>query len=77
MRYVEIISKNGTHYIIVDGKDWSRHEDLKKAEQVRDQILVSLVQRSKEASIAAGRDRHYGPQTMAQNHEKGLAFERE
>jgi hypothetical protein len=34
MRYAEIVPKNGSHYVIVDGKEWSRHDDVKIAEQV-------------------------------------------
>ena len=77
MRYVEIVPRNGSHYVIVDGKEWSRHDDVKIAEQVRDQILVSQLQRTKKTSVAAGRDRHYGPQAFVQTLEKGLSFERE
>jgi hypothetical protein len=69
--------RNGSHYVIVDGKEWSRHDDVKIAEQVRDQILVSQLQRAKKTSVAAGHDRHYGPQAFVQTLEKGLAFERE
>jgi hypothetical protein len=61
----------------VDGKEWSRHNDVKIAEQVRDEILVSELQRAKKSSVEAGRNRHYGPQAFVQAQEKGLAFERE
>jgi hypothetical protein len=77
MRYVEIVPRNGSHYVIVDGKEWSRHDDVKIAEQVRDQILVSQLQRAKKTSIAAGRVRQYGPQAFVQTLEKGLSIERE
>ena len=77
MRYVEIVPKRGSHYIIVDGKEWSRHNDVKIAEQVRDQILVSELQCAKKTSVAAGRDRHGEFQAFVQAQEKGLAFERE
>lgn len=49
--------KGGSHYVIVDGKEWSRHNDVKIAEQVRDEIPVSELQRAKKVSVAAGRDR--------------------
>jgi hypothetical protein len=69
--------KGVSHYVIVDGKEWSRHNGVKIADQVRDEIPVSELQRVKKASVAAGRDRHYGPQAFVQAQEKGLAFERE
>jgi hypothetical protein len=37
MRYAEIVPKNGSHQIVVDGKEWARHNDVKTAEQVRSQ----------------------------------------
>jgi hypothetical protein len=44
MRYAEIVPKNGSHYVIVDGKEWSRHDDVKIAEQVRDQIVTEFAE---------------------------------
>ena len=38
MRSIEIIPRDGSHYILVDGKEWSRHNDLKIAEQVRAEL---------------------------------------
>jgi len=48
MRYAEIVPKNGSHYVIVDGKEWSRHDDVKIAEQVRHQIVADAVRDSAE-----------------------------
>jgi len=58
MRYAEIVPKNGSHYVIVDGKEWSRHNDVKTAEQVRDQIIALEIERAsaKEASVSRGQD---------------------
>jgi hypothetical protein len=39
MRSIEIQPRNGSHYILVDGKQWSRHNELKIAEQVRNQLI--------------------------------------
>ena len=39
MRSIEIIPRDGSHYILVDGKEWSRHNDLKIAEQVRAELM--------------------------------------
>jgi hypothetical protein len=40
-------------------KEWSRHDDVKKAERVRDQIIVSEIQRAKRLVVDGGRDRYY------------------
>ena len=45
MKYAEIVPKNGSHYVIVDGKEWSRHDDVKIAEQVRNQIVTEFADR--------------------------------
>jgi hypothetical protein len=44
MRYAEIVPKNGSHQIVVDGKEWSRHDDVKIAEQVRSQIVADFAE---------------------------------
>ena len=46
MRYVEIEPRNGSHYIVIDGQEWSRHNDVKIAEKVRDQLLAEEIQRA-------------------------------
>ena len=50
MRYCEIVPRNGSHYLIVRGLDgqpfeWSRHNSVKIAEQVRHQLVMAEVQR--------------------------------
>jgi hypothetical protein len=39
MRSCEIIPRNGSFYVIVDGIEWSRHNDLQVAEAVRAQLI--------------------------------------
>jgi hypothetical protein len=39
-RYAEIIPRDGSHYVVVDGIDWSRHDDVAKAEAVRQAIVI-------------------------------------
>ena len=38
-RHAEIVPKDGSHYVLVDGHEWSRHDDLAKAEAVRQAIV--------------------------------------
>jgi hypothetical protein len=45
MRSIEIQPRNGSHYVIVDGKEWSRHNDVKIAEQVRRELIREQVER--------------------------------
>jgi hypothetical protein len=39
-RHAEIVPKDGSHYVLVDGQEWSRHDDLAKAEAVRNMIVA-------------------------------------
>jgi len=39
-RHAEIVPKDGSHYVLVDGVEWSRHDDLAKAEAVRAAIVA-------------------------------------
>jgi hypothetical protein len=39
-RHAEIVPKDGTHYVLVDGQEWSRHDDLAVAEGVRNMIVA-------------------------------------
>jgi hypothetical protein len=38
-RHAEIVPIDGDHYVLVDGRPWSRHERLEKAEAVRNAIV--------------------------------------
>jgi hypothetical protein len=38
-RHAEIVPREGSHYILIDGQEWSRHGDLAKAEAVRHAIV--------------------------------------
>jgi hypothetical protein len=38
-RHAEIVPKDGSHCVLVDGMEWSRHDDLAKAEAVREAIV--------------------------------------
>jgi hypothetical protein len=37
-RHAEIVPKDGSHYVLVDGQEWSRHDDLAVAEGVRNMV---------------------------------------
>ncbi len=50
MKYIEIQPRDGGHFIIVDGKEVSRHDDVKIAEQVRNQLLAEEIQRASRLS---------------------------
>jgi hypothetical protein len=77
MRSAQIVPEEGSYWVVVNGKEWSCHDNLKKAEQIRDQILVSEIQRAKKTPAAVSRGCHYSPQAFARTQEKGLAIERE
>ena len=38
-RHAEMVPGDGCHYVLVDGKEWSRHDDLRIAEEVRQGIV--------------------------------------
>ena len=38
-RHAEIVPGDGSHYVLVDGQEHSRHDDLAKAEAVRHAII--------------------------------------
>jgi hypothetical protein len=64
MRYVEIEPRNGSHYIVIDGQEWSRHNDVKIAEKVRDQLLAEEIQRAQCVSM----DRQWEVKLRAMDH---------
>jgi hypothetical protein len=39
-RHAEIVPRDESHYVLVDGLEWSRHDDLAKAEAVRSAIVA-------------------------------------
>ena len=39
LRYLEIVPRNGSHYLVMDGREISRHDDVQIAEAVREEIL--------------------------------------
>ena len=40
-RCAEIVPKNGSYCIVVDGIEWSRHDDLNRAEAVCNSIVAN------------------------------------
>ena len=38
-RHAEIVPGDGSHYVLVDGQQWSRHDCLATAEAVRQAIV--------------------------------------
>jgi len=38
-RHADIMPLDGSHYVMVDGQPWSRHDSLAVAEWVRDSIV--------------------------------------
>ena len=38
-RHAEIVPKDGSHYVVIDGVEWARHDSLAKAEMVRSAIV--------------------------------------
>jgi hypothetical protein len=42
-RHAEIVPKDGSHYVLVDGVEWSRHDSLATAEAVRAAIVARWV----------------------------------
>ena len=67
MRYAEIVPDppNKSHYVIVDGKQWSRHNDVKIAEQVRHEIVgkfAEQLERKTDDLLAALSEQGRGPQ---------------
>jgi hypothetical protein len=45
MRYIEIEPRNGSHYLIVDGQEVSRHNEVITAELVPQQWMFDEVAR--------------------------------
>lgn len=43
--YAEIVPKNGSHYVVVDGQQWSRHDDVKIAELVRHELAGEFAEK--------------------------------
>jgi hypothetical protein len=39
MRYIEIVPRNGSHYIVADGKEINRHNSIEIAEAVRLELI--------------------------------------
>jgi hypothetical protein len=42
-RHAEIVPMDGSHYVLVDGSQWSRHDDLAFAERIRNSIVEEWV----------------------------------
>jgi hypothetical protein len=38
-QHAEIVPKDGSHYVLVDGKEWARFDTLGQAESVRNTIV--------------------------------------
>ncbi len=43
-RHAEIVPMDGSHYVLVDGREWSRHDCLATAEAVRAAIVERWAQ---------------------------------
>jgi hypothetical protein len=43
MRYLEIIPRNGSHYFVMDGREISRHNNIRITEAVREEILREIL----------------------------------
>jgi len=48
MRYAEVIPINGNSCVIVDGMEWSRHDEVKIAEQVRHRLVEYFVEETEK-----------------------------
>jgi phage/plasmid primase-like uncharacterized protein len=64
MSYAEIEARNGSFYIVVDGKDWSRHNDLKIAEQVRAELIREEAERHEQRQAEAAREHRRNPDRL-------------
>jgi uncharacterized protein (UPF0371 family) len=49
MRSVEILPKNGSHYLVVDGVEVSRHNEVAVAEKVRQELIRRYYQAQEPA----------------------------
>ena len=45
MRYAEIVLKNGSYYVVVDGREYSRHDSVEMAEGVRNELIKAELER--------------------------------
>jgi hypothetical protein len=52
------------------------HDDVKKAEQVRDKIIVAEIQRRERSAVQAGQDRYYQPHGKARGQDVEVNIER-
>jgi len=48
MKYAEIVPKNGRHYVVIDGQEYSRHDSVEIAEEVRNELMNAELQREKQ-----------------------------
>jgi len=58
---------------------WQRmvwHDDVKKAEQARDKIIVAEIQRRERSAVQAGQDRYYQPHGRARGQDVEINIER-
>src|SRR5208283_4426034 len=58
MKYAEIVSKNGSHYVVVDGQEYSRHDSVEIAEKVRNELINAELQRQGQERESKGTDGH-------------------
>jgi hypothetical protein len=49
MRYIEIVPRNGSHYIVIDGVEISRHNSSETAEAVRLEFIRQELSRVERA----------------------------
>ena len=54
-RHAEIVPAHGSHFVMVDGKEWARFDTLEKAESLRSTIVARWAQyyEAKTAEIAS------------------------
>ena len=58
MKYAEIVSKNGSHYVVIDGQEYSRHDSVEIAEAVRNELIKAELQREGQERESQGTDGH-------------------
>ena len=53
MKHAEIVLTNGSHYVVIDGQEYSRHDSVEIAEAVRNELIKAELQRE-------GQERGFG-----------------
>ena len=74
-RDIEIIQKNGSHYVMRNGKEISHHGSLSDAEMVRNGLLTAQAHRVSQAAVRAAEEQHRS-QSAEREQERGVEYER-